>query len=86
MGDVFLYKTKIGHCICEVRLPKGCSRKRIAEIVGTGEVYLGKIERDLKIPSLNSLIQIVEALYVAIIYLPRNPLASGKEYIFIEIT
>ena len=79
-------KVALGLRIREARQIKGYSRQILAEKVGTGEVYLGEIERGLKMPSLNTFIRIVAALDISADYLLRNELPSGKEYIFDEIT
>lgn len=79
-------KSTIGRRIREVRQAKGYSRQVLAAKVGTGEVYLGEIERGLKTPSLNTFIRIVEALDISADSLLRDELTSGKEYLFDEIT
>jgi transcriptional regulator with XRE-family HTH domain len=79
-------KTTLGLRIREARQAKGFSRQILAKKAGTGEVYLGEIERGLKAPSLSTFIQIVDALDVSADYLLRDELPSGKEYVFNEIT
>lgn len=79
-------KAALGQRIREARQAKGYTRQALAEKAGTGEVYLGEIERGLKMPSLNTFIRIVEALDISADYLLRDKLTSGKEYIFDEIT
>lgn len=79
-------KTTLGLRIREARQTKGYSRQLLAKKAGTGEVYLGEIERGLKMPSLNTFIRIVEELDVSADCLLRDELTSGKEYIFDEIT
>lgn len=79
-------KTAFGLRIREARQAKGCSRQILAKKAGTGEVYLGEIERGLKMPSLNTFLRIVEALDISADYLLRDELTSGKEYIHDEIT
>lgn len=81
-----LDKVTLGLRIRESRQAKGYTRQVLAEKVETGEVYLGEIERGLKMPSLNTFIRIVEALGISADYLLRDELNSGKEYIFDEIT
>lgn len=58
----------------------------LAEKANIGTVYLGEIERGLKMPSLNVLIQIIEALDVSADYLLRFEISSGKNYVFDELT
>lgn len=79
-------KAALGQRIRETRQEKGYTRQVLAEKAGTGEVYLGEIERGLKMPSLNIFIRIVEALDISADYLLRDELTSGKEYIYDEIT
>lgn len=79
-------KVTLGLRVREARQAKGYTRQALAEHAGTGEVYLGEIERGLKMPSLNTFIRIVEALGISADYLLRDELTSGKEYIFDEVT
>ena len=79
-------KSALGQKIREARKSKGYTRHVLAEKAGIGEVYLGEIERGLKMPSLNSFLRIVTALDISADYILREELPSGKEYIFDEIT
>lgn len=79
-------KTVLGQRIREARQRKGYTRQTLAEKAQTGEVYLGEIERGLKMPSLNTFMHIVEALGTSADYLLRDELTSGKEYVFDELT
>lgn len=79
-------KVTLGLRIREARQERGFSRQVLAEKADTGEVYLGEIERGLKMPSLNTFIRIVEALNTSADYLLRDEVTSGKKYIFDEIT
>lgn len=79
-------KTTLGVRIREARQAKGFSRQILAKKAGTGEVYLGEIERGLKSPSLSTFIQIVDALDLSADYLLRDELPSGKEFVLNEIT
>ena len=58
----------------------------LAEKANIGTIYLGEIERGLKMPSLNVLIQIIEALGVSADYLLCFEIPSGKDYVFDELT
>lgn len=49
-------------------------------------MYLGEIERGVKMPSLSIFIKIVEALDISADYILRDELTSGEEYIFDELT
>lgn len=79
-------KAALGLRIREARQKKGLSRQILAEKVLTSEVYLGEIERGLKMPSLNTFLRIVEALNISADYLLRDEVTSGKEYILDEVT
>lgn len=78
-------KEDLGKKIREIREKKGYSRQTLAEMATTGAVYLGEIERGLKMPSLNSFIKIIEALEVSADYILRDELTSGKDYKYDEI-
>ena len=79
-------KTELGEKLRQVRLEKGYTQQALAELAGIGNVYLGEIERGLKMPSLNSFIRIIEVLDVSADYVLRNELSSGRAYIYDEIT
>lgn len=79
-------KVELGHRIREVREARGHTRRFLAEKADMGEVYLGEIERGLKMPSLNSFIRIIEALETSADYILRDEVTSGREYIYDEIT
>lgn len=76
----------LGKTLRQARLAKKYSQSALAEKAGIGTVYLGEIERGLKMPSLNSFIKIIEALDISADYVLRSELPSGKEYIYDEIT
>lgn len=79
-------KAALGKKLRDVRQKKGYTQHALAEIAGIGNVYLGEIERGLKMPSLNIFIKLIEALDVSADYILRDELSSGKEYIHDEIT
>ncbi len=78
-------KEEFGSRLRETRTQKGYTLQSLAQKAGTGAVYLGEIERGLKMPSLNSFIRIAEALDVSADYLLRNELSSGRDFIYDEI-
>lgn len=49
-------------------------------------MYLGEIERGVKMPSMKSFIKIIEALDISADYILRDELRSGKAYVYDEIT
>lgn len=79
-------KFTLGSRLRQLRLEKGYSQHALAERAQLGNVYLGEIERGIKMPSLNSFIKIIEALDASADYILRDELTSGKEYIYDEIT
>lgn len=79
-------KLALGKRIRESRLKKGYTQQLLAEQAQIGEVYLGEIERGMKMPSLNSFIKLIEALGISADYVLRDELSSGGEYIYDEIT
>lgn len=79
-------KTILGKRLREARLKKGYTQQALAVQADIGEVYLGEIERGLKMPSMNSFIKIIEALDISADYVLRDELTSGIAFIFDEIT
>ena len=79
-------KTALGQRIRESRIEKGYTQQALANKAGIGLMYLGEIERGIKMPSLSVFIKIVDALDVSADYVLRDELPSGKEYICTEIT
>lgn len=79
-------KAALGKRLRDIRQKKGYTQYALADRSGIGNVYLGEIERGLKMPSLNIFIKLIDALDVSADYLLRDELTSGKEYIFDEIT
>lgn len=79
-------KLALGKKLREARQKKGYTQHALAEIAEIGNVYLGEIERGLKMPSLNIFVKLIEALDISADYILRDELTSGKEYIYDEIT
>lgn len=79
-------KAELGLKIREARIKKGYTQEVLAEKANIGVMYIGEIERGLKMPSVKIFIKIIEALDVSADYLLRNELSSGKEYVFDELT
>lgn len=79
-------KSALGRKLRDARLRKGYTQQALAEKAEIGNVYLGEIERGLKMPSLNSFIRLITALDISADYILREELPSGREYIFDEIT
>lgn len=79
-------KLILGKKLRQLRQEKGYTQQSLANKAGIGNVYLGEIERGLKMPSLNSFIRLIEALDVSADSILRGELSSGKEYIYDELT
>ncbi len=79
-------KVTLGQRLREVRLKKRYTQQQLAAKASIGNVYLGEIERGLKMPSLNSFIRIIKALDIPADYILRDELPSGGAYIYDEIT
>lgn len=79
-------KIEMGRRIREARLNKGLTMSKLAKDVGTSIVYIGEIERGLKMPSVNTLIKIANTLDVSIDYILRYEVKSGKKYVYDEFT
>ena len=78
-------KAALGQKFRDVRKKKGYTQHALAEMADIGNVYLGEIERGLKMPSLNTFIKLIEALDISADYILRDELTSGKEYLYEEI-
>ena len=79
-------KIVLGRRLRESRIKRGYTQQALAKKADIGEVYLGEIERGLKMPSMNIFIKIIEALDISADYVLRDELSSGSTYIFDEIT
>ena len=79
-------KSTLGKKLRQARQKKGYTQQALAEIADIGNVYLGEIERGVKMPSLNIFIKLIEALDLSADYILRDELTSGKEYICDEIS
>ena len=78
-------KKELGIKLRELREEKGYSQHILAEKAHIGNIYLGEIERGLKMPSTTSVIKLMEALDTSADYLLRNELPAGKGYTYNEI-
>ena len=76
----------IGKRIREQRKRYDLTLEELSEIVGIGTVYLGEIERGIKMPSINTFIKIINALDISADILLRDEVAAAKPYILNEIT
>ena len=79
-------KTALGQRIRESRMEKGYTQQALANKAGIGLMYLGEIERGIKMPSLSVFIKIVDALDISADYVLRDELKSGEHFIFDDLT
>lgn len=79
-------KIALGKKIREARQRKGYTQQLLAEKADVCVMYLGEIERGLKMPSMNIFIKIIETLDISADYVLRDELTSGREYVCDEIT
>lgn len=79
-------KVELGKRIREARNNAGLTQEVLAEKADIGVMYLGEIERGLKMPSLKIFIKLVEALDISADYLLRNEVSSGRSFVYDEIT
>ena len=79
-------KIELGKRIRDARNTAGYTREVLAEKAEMGAMYLGEIERGVKMPSMKSFVKIVEALDISADYILRNELSSGGDYVFDEVT
>ena len=79
-------KVELGMKLREARNKAGFTQEQLAEKADIGVMYLGEIERGVKMPSMKIFIKLIEALDISADYILRNELPSGKEYVWDEIT
>ena len=79
-------KAALGQRIRESRIEKGYTQQALANKAGIGLMYLGEIERGIKMPSLSVFIKIVDALDISADYVLRDELKSGEHFIFDDLT
>lgn len=79
-------KEALGQKIREARLKRGYTQQALAQEAEIGIMYLGEIERGIKMPSMKIFIKLIEALDISADYVLRDELTSGKSYIYDELT
>ena len=84
-GGASVDKISLGNRIKTARLEKGFTQNALARYAGVSNVYLGEIERGLKMPSMSSFIKIIQALNISADYILRDEVASGERYVYDEL-
>ena len=78
-------KAVLGMRIRVKRKEQKLTLEKLAEKADIGLVYLGEIERGVKMPSLNTFIKLVNALDISADELIYDETKSGKEYLSSEM-
>ncbi len=79
-------KVELGKKLREARNKAGLTQEALAEKAEVGVMYLGEIERGVKMPSMKIFIKIIIALDISADYVLRDELPSGKEYVLDDVT
>lgn len=78
-------KTVLGKRIRERRKEQKMTLEKLSEKADISLVYLGEIERGIKMPSLNTFIKLVNALNISADVLIYDETKSGKYYLSDEL-
>lgn len=78
-------KVILGSRIRTERKSRKLTLEKLAEKADIGLVYLGEIERGVKMPSLNTFIKLVNALDISADVLIYDETKSGKYYLSDEL-
>ncbi len=79
-------KAELGAIIRQIRTERKITQEQLAERADIGTVYLGEIERGVKMPTVRVFAKIIDALNVSADYVLRHEVKSGKDYVFDELT
>lgn len=79
-------KVELGKKLREARNKASLTQEALAEKAEIGVMYLGEIERGIKMPSMKSFIKIIIALDISADYVLRDELPSGREYVLDDVT
>ncbi len=79
-------KVELGKKLREARNKAGLTQEALAEKADIGVMYLGEIERGVKMPSMKIFIKIIIALDISADYVLRDELPSGREYVLDDVT
>lgn len=79
-------KTDLGKRIRQCRQAKGYTQQGLAEKADIGIMYLGEIERGIKMPSLSCFMKLIQCLDISADYILRDELPSGAAFVCDEIT
>lgn len=71
-------KLAMGDRIREARKHRGLTQEQLAEHLDISVEFVGQIERNIKLPSLQVFKKIIEVLNVSADYLLRDSVSTGK--------
>jgi len=83
---VILDSVTLGTRIREQRKNRKLTLKALADMADIGTVYLGEIERGIKMPSIKTLIKLVNVLETSADILLRDGVVAAKPYVLNDIT
>ena len=76
---------KLGKRIREERTKQGFTQVTLSEKIGISDTFLGAIERGEKIPSLETMVNVANALGVTLDFLIAEPLDASDQAILDQI-
>lgn len=79
-------KKEFGKRLRNLRKEAKLTQEELAERADISPVFLGEVERGLKVMGLDKFINIVKVLGVSADYILCNELPTGEPYVFDEIT
>jgi len=79
-------KETLGSRIREQRKERNMTLEKFATAVGVSTQFFGDIERGAKMPSVNTLIKIVNNMDISCDYLLRDEVVAAKPYVLDEIS
>ena len=74
-------KICIGNRLKDVRKNKGFTQEQLAEKADISVTFLGEIERNKKLPGLDTFARLIIALDTSADYVMRDTLPSGQNYV-----
>ena len=79
-------KADLGKRIRQCRVAKGYTQLLLAKKADIGIMYLGEIERGIKMPSLSCFMKLIQCLDISADYILRDELPTGSSFICDEVS
>jgi len=86
LEGIIVDKETLGSRIREQRKERNMTLEKFATAVGVSTQFFGDIERGAKMPSVNTLIKIVNNMDISCDYLLRDEVVAAKPYVLDEIS